>query len=356
MVQIGCTSHSASVRDVNGGIVSSASALVEVSYSRVLNDVSTATIRIAPDGDCCGTLGLVRSWRHWLWIDQEGTPAWSGPIVNVQWLADEVVINAVDILGLLDRRVPHQSKTFTDTDLTDIAEFLIDDGFAPDDPGHTVTVIGGKSGVTGGREYEINIGQTADHLRDLAETGIDFTVLGSTVVLLSETFCDVVGRIADADLPEGLRVTEDGASLVTRWVVAGSDDSGVVGTAGGTDTYYGLLEKYEQQTSVTTQAAADSSAAAKLRASRTAPVFIDTSQVTLSPLTNIPAESLVPGWCVDVTSTATCRDIIQRLKITGVQVTESAGSVEDPGEIRTQIQVAAPGLTTAQVLALEGGS
>jgi hypothetical protein len=85
--------------------------------------------------------------------------------------------------------------------------------------------------VTGGRTYTQNVGQTADHLRDLADGGMDFTASGNNIIILPDGFCDVVGRLSDADLPEGVTVTEDGASLATRQIVSADTESTIVGTA-----------------------------------------------------------------------------------------------------------------------------
>lgn len=341
---VGCASHSYSVTARSGGFVTAAGLLTDVQWTRVLDDVSSATVTIGVSGaDCCAELGNLRSWSQTLNIYRGGDFVWSGPIVGIDWSWDQVTVSAVDIIGILDRRVPHQDFTFTDTDLIDIAQALIADGFAPDDPGHTVTVVG-PAGVTGGRQYQQNIGQIADHLRDLADTGIDFTAVGNNIVLLPEDHCAVVGRLSDVDLPEGLTVTEDGAALATRWVVAGSESSGAVGVAGGADAYYGLLERYEEQTSITGQDAAEQSAAAKLRVSRVAPVVIDTQSITLSPTADVEVLRLVPGWCLDVTTDSTCRRIVQRLKITGLQVSEDGGNGDTPGQERIQVRVAASGV------------
>lgn len=344
---IGCATHSYTITDRDGGTVATSGDLTAISYTRLLNDVSTAAIVIGISGPgCCEQLRNVRSWRHQLNLfritDTGSSLMWAGPIVNVDWEEETVAIDAVDIIGVLDRRVPHQDFFFEATDLADIAAALIEDGFAPDDPGHTTTIIG-QSGVSGGREYPINIGQTADHLRDLSDTGIDFTAVGTNILILPDNFCDVVGRLSDNDLPSGLTVSEDGASLATRVIVAGTQDDSPVGTAGGINSYYGLLEKYTEQDNITTQDAADQAAASRLSSSLSVPVFIDTKNVTLSPNANINVNSLVPGWCVDVTSDRTCRTISQRLKISGLRVEEDGGGEGSPGQERITLQLVAHG-------------
>lgn len=344
---IGCSTHSYSVTDREGRVISSGGMLTSVDYNRVLNDLSTATVEVGvTDQACCNQIGDIRSWRHTLNIYRGNDLMWSGFVLNPKWTENGVTIQAVDIIGLLDRRVPHQDFDFEATDLTAIAQQLIDDALFPDDPGHEVTIVG-PAGVTGGREYSQDVGQVGDHLRDLADTGIDFTAVGNNIVILPDDFCEVIGRLSDVDLPDGLSVTEDGANLVTRQIVAGSDESGIVGTAGGVNEFYGLLELYDEQTSITTTAAATVAAQAKLNASAIVPVSIDTQNVTLAPTAPVDMVALVPGWCIDITSMATCRTVTQRLKITGLQVQEDGGTQDTPGQERITLQVTATGDTLA---------
>jgi len=203
--------------------------------------------------------------------------------------------------------------------------------------------IVGEAGVSGGRKYTQDIGQTGDHLRDLADTGLDYTAVGSTIILLPENHAVSVGRLTDADLPDGLVVAEDGTSLATRWVVAGDDEGDIIGSYGGIDPYYGLLERYEEQTSIRTSNSAMQAARSKVATSLPAPVFIDTDEVTIDPQAAINVPDLVPGWCLDVTTTLTCRNISQRLKIVGVKVTEDGGTGESAGGESVQVQVAVTG-------------
>lgn len=348
MPQLGCASHSYVVRDRSGGRVSAAGVLTDVEWHRVLDDVSTARVSVAGGLDCCGDLSAIRTWRHTLELHRGNQFVWAGPITQIEWTREGVTIDAVDIIGLLDRRVPHQNFTFTGTDLNDIARELIEDGFAPDDPGHNVSIIG-PANVTGGRQYARGVGQVGDHLRDLADAGIDFTAVGNNIVLLPETFCAVVGRLSDVDMPSGLVIAEDGTALATKWYVGGQSVA-VLGEAGGSDAYYGLLERYIEQTTITDTASATEAAESKLRASSTAPVFIDTQQVTLSPTAPVAVEQLVPGWCIDITSSETCRRITQRLKIVGVDVRETGGNGSSAGQEEVQVQVAASGSESTAVI------
>lgn len=316
---LGCGNHQARIFDrITGALVTDADTLLEVEWNRVLDDYSDARIIVQPDGDCCERLGEISAWRHKLVIYRDGAEVWEGYVISAQWATSGAVeINAVDVLAWLDRRVPHEDILFDNRDLTDVAQWLIEDGFRPDDPGHTVEVVE-PTRIYGDRQYFANDGQTGDHLRDLAETGLDYTAVGSKIILLSEEFCELVGSLTDADFPDGLAVVEDGYALATRWVVHGKDD--VVGIAGGIDPYYGLLERSVEETSILDDDSAAAAARSRLSASLPVPVFIDSQETTLSPDADIDLETLVPGWCLDVATTTTCRRITQRLKIVGVSV------------------------------------
>lgn len=345
MAVAGCGTHQAVVLDRSGATVAVANVLTSVEWTRVLDGVSTAQAVIQPDGDCCGRLGRVSTWRCRLVIFRDGKYCWDGPITGITWSLGQVEIRAQDVLAWLGDRWPHENKTFTTADLAEIAQWLIQDGYRPDDPGHTVEVVG-PAGVLGSRSYSAGVGQTLDHLAQLAEVGVDFTAIGSKILLLPETHLATVGRLSDTDMPEGLQVSEDGAGLVTRWAVAGSEESGAIGIAGGVDPYYGLHERYVEQNEITDQASADEAARARQRTTSTVPVVIDTQQVTISPLAAIDVPSLVPGWCLDITSASTCRTVRQRLKITGVRVAETGGDENSPGAESVQVQVAASGAET----------
>ncbi|WP_037824929.1 hypothetical protein [Streptomyces sp. NRRL B-1347] len=343
MAVAGCGTHSCRIVDRDGATVSNADVLTSVEWSRVLDDTSAASVVVSPEGDCCERLGLVRAWRHSLLIYRDDSaPVWSGPVVDVRWHLGRVEISALDVSAWLARRVPHETIAFTNTDLAEIADWLITDAFAPDDPGHSIVTVA-PTRVRGARNYTKNVGQALDHLTDLADTGLDWTVLGRTFLLLPETHRESVGRLSDVDFPEGLVVAEDGTALTTRWIVAGDEEGEVLGEAGGVHPYYGLLERYFEQTSIPDDASATAAAEAKLRASQPVPVFIDSQQVTISPQAAVDVAHLVPGWCLDVTSAETCRTVSQRLKITGVTVTEEGGSGDDPGSESVQVQVAATG-------------
>ncbi|MFJ4702795.1 hypothetical protein ACIP5N_32045 [Streptomyces sp. NPDC088768] len=329
---VGCGRHTAQLVDRGGAVLTEATVLTDVEWTRTLDDASSAKVTILPDGDCCERLAQVRAWRTRLVIYRDGHLVWEGPVLTPTWTRSGVTIEAADILTWLDWRVPHEDRLWADADLATIADWLIRDGFAPDDPGHEVQIVA-PTRIRGDREYQRDVGQTGEHLRDLARTGLDFTAVGRRILLMPEDHCERVGSLTDEDFPSGLSVAEDGASAATRWIVHGregqDDEPDVFGMAGGLDPYYGLLERVVEETSILDDQSAEAAARSRLRGSSPAPTFIDTSQqTTLAPDAGVDVPSLVPGWCVDVTTTTTCRTIRQSLKIQGVTVKETGPAGE----------------------------
>lgn len=318
---LGCAAeYGAIIADRNGATIATLNTITDVEFSRVLNDASTARVTLVPDGDCCESLGDVRTWRHRLLLFRNGAFVWGGPILTADWTLGGFEVNAADIIAHLGTRLPHNSLSFTSADTTAIAEALIEDGFLPDDPGHEVTILD-RSGVALTRSYTVDTGYIDDHLQDLADGGgLDFTAVGDTILLMPDSWDANVGLVTDADMPAGLTVSEDGTALATRWVVFGPEGTTIKGEAGGVDDYYGLIERFVRDTSLTDQASAQAAAEARLNASQRASVYIDTQEVTLSSEAGVDVTRIVPGWCIDLATTTTCRNISQRMKITGLTV------------------------------------
>lgn len=334
---LGCdATYIVRVIDRGGAVVANLTDLESIDWYRVMNDTSPCKIEANANEDCCAQLGALRSWRHSVAVYRNDSFVWGGPITSVSWRQDSVTINAGDVLSWLARRTPHSLMRFVETNGATVAESLIQDGFLPDDPGHEVTVLG-QSSISLTQTYRTGIGQTLDWLVDVAASGgIDFTAVGHSVFIMPDQFAPVIGSITDADMPDGLVVTEDGSSIATKWYVYGQDNSGIFGEYGdyeATHGYYGLLERSVQDSNLGSDNGAIAAARGLWQSSRGASVYIDTQNVTLSPDANVTVEQLVPGWALDVTTTSTCRDVSQRLKITGLHV------VADGSGEKVQVQV-----------------
>lgn len=342
---VGCANHTAAILDKDGAVVCLADALVSVEWNRILNETAVARATILPQGDCCECMGGVRTWRHRLVIWRMGKPVFDGPVVMAEWTVDGVNLTAYDVSAWLDRRLPHSDMDFASTDLTTIAQALIADAVLPDDPG-IVTEIVAPSLIFGDRAYRIDVDRCLDHLRDLSDTGMDWSVAGGRILLFGAGFASSIGSLSDSDFPQGLRVIEDGASLVSRWVLWGAVEQprdasgrfvsgaatadGIKSVAGGIHDYYGLLEgvhdslavQDEGAASVLDQTSADAATSSLLASSLPAPVFIDTGAGPLSPNAAVDVADIIPGYCLQVSSTATCRSVTATQKIYELHVTD----------------------------------
>lgn len=327
-----CPPHSAAILDRDGATVSPVEGMVEYEWGRVLSDTASGRVFVVPQGDCCERLGHVRAWRHRLVLWRGSRLVFDGPIQTAEWSVDGVEIAAKDASGWLDKRLPHSDMDFASTDLVTIAQNVLADAFLPDDPGVSIEVVA-PSLVFGDRSYRIDVDRSLDHLRDLSNTGMDWTVVANRILLFGADLDHIIGSLSDADFPQGLRVIEDGASLVSRWVLWSTTPGDVTlkSSSGGLHDYYGLLEgvhdsgAVEDQGagSVLDQSSADAATASLLQSSLPAPVFIDTGAGPLSPTASIDVADIIPGYCLQVASTATCRPVTAVQKIYELHVSET---------------------------------
>lgn len=329
---VGCGTHHAAITDRRGRTVAEAEVLTKVSWSRRLDMFGVGALEIVPSAGCCGDLGNIRSWHNSMQIWRNGKFVFGGPITGVGWGTDTVQLAGTDVLGWLARRAIHKDQNYRATDLVTIAAGLIEDGYAPDDPGHNV-VIKSLAKVNGTRSYYRDASYVLDELVDLADQGLDFTAIGDQIMLMGEDFAPVVGTLTDADFPEGLNITDDGISTATRWIVHGGQATSegerpaIIGTADSGQLP--LVEQIVTESGIRSNSDAVAAARSRLASSWPVPLFVDTSQEkTLSPEAAVDVTQLVPGWAVDVHSNSTCRPISTRMKIQGVKVVETG----DEGE------------------------
>lgn len=326
MAHLGCTGHTAAIVDRNGATVCPADVLTGVEWSRLLDETAPASVTFAPSGDCCQKAANIRTWWHRLVIWRGDHPVFDGPVTFVEWNADAVIVQAKDVSAILDRRLPHQDQTYSNQELCFVASQLLDDALLPGD--NVDVEIVGTSGVYGDRFYETDVGLVLDHLRDLSDTGIDWTCAGARILLMGDSFAEVVGSLSDRDFPGGLKVVEDGGGLVNRWVMwidggrmkAEASESSALLLEGVHDS---RAPQDEGAGSIRDLASAQSAVEAQLALTRQAPVFIDTGEGLLAPDANVDVGALVPGYCLQIASTATCRTVASIQKVYEVRVSET---------------------------------
>ncbi|MFI9591233.1 hypothetical protein [Nonomuraea sp. NPDC052265] len=348
MGPLGCPeTYTVAIADRTGGREYGTVEASALDWSRILDDTSEANITVPYRGEeCCELLGNTRTWCNSLTIYRDQKRVWEGPITRIAHRGDDTMIAARDVTQWLFRRKIRELLDYTGTnaaDLAMIARILIEHGFEPDDPNVLAYLWVTASGIIGERKYAANSGYVLDHLRELARTGVDFTVLGRRIILTGEGPLGRLPGLTDEHFVGPLSVIEDGLAAITHATVIGK---GVMAEAGGTGTC-GLLEFIATEEEIQDAASAKAEANALVAAGDPAPVFLeipDDSQ--LAPEAPIGIQDLIPGVTVPVTSTATCRTIAAELRLLRVRVTFTEADGEKVG-----ITLAPLGVDTAATAA-----
>lgn len=308
----------------------------DMEYGRVLDDTSEAIIVMDLTGDsegtCCDCIGGIRSWIHSVMILRDGELVWGpGAITNVLYRMDQVVVTARDVSAWLDVRMIHNDLDFFDEDPLVIAQAVIDDAMAPDDPcGIAAGTFIQPPAVLGviDRSYtaEDPSQYAGDAFRELARTSMDYTVIGSTILMGEPLTFGPYTTLTDKDFQVELEIEERGLEAATKWVVQ-SDLAR--GEAGGLDPFYGLIEQLAEESQIEDDDQAALVATNRLVASNPVPLYLNIPDgARLSPEAPVCFEQLVPGTLVNVNVRNLCREVFTQMKLTAVRVHVSDGDEE----------------------------
>jgi hypothetical protein len=295
-----------------------------VEWSRELDGISRASVRLP--SNCCGALADVRTWRHELHISRAGEQTWEGPISVDASCRSGNVLEARDILWWQTRRVIHNDHIWAAIGAVPAARELLIDGYQPDDPNAIQYIQDIGTGVVQGRTYLTNSDYVMTAIDDLAKGNLDYTTIGRRIVLMPQGY--QLGRLSllTCDHFQGdVCGTEDGYAAATRAVVKGKDDSGIVGSFGGTDSYFGLIEVLTQDDAITSSTTAADQARGIVNGANPPPFLVQPPDGSaLSPDAPLCMAELVPGVTIPVSLDCTCRTTTQDMRLTKLQVTVDA--------------------------------
>lgn len=304
----------------------------DLDWGRVMDDTSEANVTINISGGdadgpaCCECLGQLRAWVHSMAIIRSGELVWGpGPIMNDVNSTATGKIRALDVSIWLDKRVIRQGFSFKGVDIVEIARQLIVHGMEPDDP---CDLVGQMDVTLGGvkidKTIEANRSYVGEVLRDLAKIGLDYTVIGSTIVLAPNLAYGPFGTLRDEDFLVDVEIEERGEETATKWYVNGGS---VHGTAGGTDPAYGLIEQIaDGDDNIEDTTAANAAAAGRLTATNPTPQYVNIPDgARISPDSHVCIEQLVPGALFDVSLKNLCREVFLHNRLTALKVTVSGG-------------------------------
>lgn len=300
--------------------------VVELSYGRILDDVSEARVVVAVPGalpDCCGALGDVRTWCHEVHVFRCGARVWSGPVQRVVWFSDRIEIIARDNLAWLKRTVVKAEFEAVDQDLSAIAAAVIRANLSGDDAAGCLTLDVQPTGIVL-EDYFVDFfsGYVYDVLTALGELGLHWTALGSRLLLFGAEPLSLLGPLTDQDFTEQLAVVEDGAFAATSVFVVGN---GVEASASVTGVC-GVVEALRRDDVLEEEADVQLQARRLVAGGYPTPLQVEVpSGASLAPEAPICVPDMVPGVDVRVFSNGTCRPAAADLRLTDVTVEWSDG-------------------------------
>lgn len=232
-------------RVVGGG---SAKSWTSVDWNRLLEEVSGCQVRVEGKAHCADWAQSVVPWRDEIAVYRDGDQAWCGPVTEMTWVDNELRINCKDLSQWFGVRNIHFDHSYdAGTDLGRIFHDLVADGLSVDtSPNifHDLTSTGVVLNDVGGRVYKASQHQyVLDALRELARTGIDWTMLNRRLIVggveIPQTTIPQLTVNHFADNPE---VVRSGLDFGTRFHVSGSGRGEAGDTIHAHNDYSAALE------------------------------------------------------------------------------------------------------------------
>lgn len=326
--QLGCSNdHSVYIADRAGNPLRQ---IPWQSYTcgRVLDDFSIATLNLGEIGSCCKDIEGLVPWAYRINIYVDGQRIWTGPVVGLSTEGGVVTIEAADLMVWLTRRLARYDRTFTDVDLSEIFNQIVDDAMAVDNyPGLYPTAT--PTGILGTREYlSSKLEYAYDVVQELARTGIDYTMVDDVMVAGSFVIpTPPIAYITENALTSLPAISVDGRNQSNvEWVGSQGGEEGfsLLGTFSSVDAFYGVLENSSVEDRILDQASIDQ--AAKTRWDLHHDPQVIGSSLALSPSAPLTREMLVPGAVVACAITETCIPLVGEYRLVSVEFSAEAST------------------------------
>lgn len=345
-MSLGCGDWRAYLQCRGGGVLTELP-FSSLSMGRRLDEVSDASVTVtgkamalwpAAERDRCSEyLGLINPWEHELALWRDNEEAWVGPVLTPEWGVDEIVVPARDLAQWFERRLLERDRAFTATDLATIFHRYYVDALTRD-PTPNIDMTYSATGILGGRSVVAgSYRRAADEMRELARSGLDFTMVGRSMLVGGlEVPTPAIGPfLVEHFAAPGPRRVLDGVDAGSETVVVGKSSSvtgaPLVGVAGGIDPAMGLLQDVTSETSIEDQTSIDAAAETRHDLLATAPEFVTGALIAEAP---VDFAELVPGarsdlrlalFALDVVGIYRLQDVAVSVSVSGDTVTESVG-------------------------------
>ena len=315
--------------------------ITNLHYERRLDAISEAKVEINLGGEtsytCCQCLADVEPWCHELHIWRDGDEVWVGPITKIAYSYSKVIIDAKDSLGWLEVRVPPIDIDFSAvaTDPVDIGEFIVQTAFAEDIVTCEVdNLYTQPSGLTTLFFAEAFSGYAIEILQNVAEIGLDYTVLGRTIVLVGDSapFTPLV-LLNDEHIKGEIEITKNGLLQENRAYVHFDGDLGTPASGEAASFFcYGPIERLHDGAGLIDGTSAGQAADIYVASAAIAPRVMEIPPGSkLIPDTPWTFDKMVPGCRVDVAIVKTCFQLTQSFRLTEVQIDVTPQRGEEVG-------------------------
>lgn len=354
MGTLGCGQYEVYFKERGGDtFVCRARDLTSVTFSRLLNEVSEASITIALSGqdeECCACVGGINPWEHEISIYRDGTEVWCGPVVNgeIDLNAMTATFAAKDLFAWTDMRwIELYNMDFElddDTELAEVWNWILTHVYNQE-PWNMEWLLGSTGiplsekfypGYFDPDRWGGSYPNAGDELRTLSKSGVDFTVIRRTLIggdieINPPTQLPILLDKHWAQLP---KLTISGGTMATEVGVAGGNG----GYAGWDDdqmwierpqddyrAQFGLLQKFFVEPSLDDEDTTElpnaiTQEAYNLRELKKQP-FVYVTGGQLASDAPVDFDTLIPGAVVKLALTQTCRVIQSDYRLTQISVT-----------------------------------
>jgi len=343
---LNCEVHTAYIYDRGGANrLFQINPLTSVEWERLRDDISHGVVTIVnPGPDCQRQMLSVHPNRMELVIFRGKDRVWEGPISRIAWHRDRIEIEAKDVMHYAYRTIMRAAyKNAYPNVQTTIQRALnvlggeLTRKEALDPPINVLPYVTAYTTANDSETSKSTVPYESTVFDDIDamawRSGMDYTVIGRRILLFdTHTVFYTTPAVTEADFLSEIIVTQYGMEGATHAAVTSS--TGVVGTVGANDPFYGEWEILdsaynEDGTTDPTQAALISQAQRNLDGRNPVPMHVrvpDGSQ--LNPTGTLTLADLVPGARIPLRATLLTLKVAQMQKLDRVVVTEDGEAGE----------------------------
>jgi len=321
-----------------GGKLLAVAEAKEIQWQRVLNGLSTSTIKIQQSGSgavnttCSDILSTLNPWQHEVELIRDGETVFVGPI-SADLIYDlstgEVSVSARDLSAWLDvRRIKDDYDQDASTSLAQAFSFIFNNAYAQDP--WNMNLVLQDSSVTGA--YSVQASQNkyaSSELQILTKSSLDYYVLRRAMYAFDiEVQTPVIANLTDNYWKTYPKITASGKVFASSLLVTGAG-AGAQGSSATSEIsqaavvkQFGLVDRTFTEPTITDPDILD--AAAQARYNLVSSPYLTITGGTLNYLAPILMSSLVPGVRVGVSLEKSQRQVIGFYRLVQLDVQRTA--------------------------------